>query len=165
MAKAIVTTPPAPLQASPARTTLLLGGTLLALAAAVLLSLTVGSKPTTVAQVWAAVTGTADPYTTTVVASRYPRTILGILAGAALAAAGLLLQGITRNPLADPGLLGVNAGAMAAVVTAIALLGPTPPRQQSGGRFPAPCSPASSPTSSAAGKAPAAPSASSSLEL
>lgn len=125
MAKAIVTTPPAPLQASPARTTLLLGGTLLALAAAVLLSLTVGSKPTTVAQVWAAVTGTADPYTTTVVASRYPRTILGILAGAALAAAGLLLQGITRNPLADPGLLGVNAGAMAAVVTAIALLGPT----------------------------------------
>lgn len=107
-----MTATPAPPQASPVRTTLLLGGTLLALAAAVLLSLTVGSKPTTLAQVWAALTGTADPYTTAVVESRYPRTILGILTGAALAVAGLLLQGITRNPLADPGLLGVNAGAM-----------------------------------------------------
>src|SRR5690606_29224435 len=122
--KAIVTTTTAPPQARPARTALLLGGALLALGGAVLLSLAVGSKPTTPGQVWAALTHTADPYIAAVVASRYPRTVLGVLAGAALALSGLLMQGITRNPLADPGLLGVNAGAMAAVVTAIALLGP-----------------------------------------
>ena len=47
--------------------------------------------------------------------------------GAALGLAGALMQGLTRNPLADPGLLGVNAGASAAVVTAIGLLGITGP--------------------------------------
>ena len=57
--------------------------------------------------------------------SRYPRTLLGVLAGAALATSGTLIQGITRNPLADPGLLGINAGAAAGVVTAIALWGST----------------------------------------
>jgi len=119
-----VTTTTAPPQARPLRTALLLGGALLALGTAVLLSLAVGSKSTPPGQVWAALTGTADPYTATVVASRYPRTVLGVVAGAALALSGLLMQSVTRNPLADPGLLGVNAGAMAAVVTATALLGP-----------------------------------------
>ncbi len=56
--------------------------------------------------------------------SRLPRTILGlVVGGAALGLAGALMQSITRNPLADPGLLGVNAGASAAVVIAIAYLG------------------------------------------
>jgi len=50
---------------------------------------------------------------------RLPRTVLGLLVGAALGAAGALMQGVTRNPLADPGLLGVNAGAAFAVVLAI----------------------------------------------
>ncbi|MEM8620107.1 MAG: iron ABC transporter permease [Actinomycetota bacterium] len=50
---------------------------------------------------------------------RVPRTALGLLVGAALGAAGALMQGVTRNPLADPGLLGVNAGAAFAVVLAI----------------------------------------------
>ncbi|MBG0829780.1 iron ABC transporter permease [Planomonospora sp. ID67723] len=50
---------------------------------------------------------------------RLPRTILGLLAGAALGAAGAIMQGLTRNPLADPGVLGVNAGASFAVVVAI----------------------------------------------
>lgn len=54
---------------------------------------------------------------------RLPRTILGIAVGAALGAAGALMQGLTRNPLADPGILGVNAGASLAVVVAIAMLG------------------------------------------
>ena len=58
-------------------------------------------------------------------AMRVPRTLLGLLVGAALGLAGALMQALTRNPLADPGLLGVNAGASAAVVTAIALLGVT----------------------------------------
>ncbi|MEY9212408.1 iron ABC transporter permease [Thermobifida halotolerans] len=119
-----MTTTTAPPQTGTARTTLLLGGAAAALAGALLLSLAVGSKPTAPDQVWAALTGTADPHTTAVVESRHPRTALGVLAGAALALAGLLMQGITRNPLADPGLLGVNAGAAAAVVTATAILGP-----------------------------------------
>jgi iron complex transport system permease protein len=54
---------------------------------------------------------------------RYPRTILGLIGGAALGLAGALMQGLTRNPLADPGLLGVNAGASLFVVIGIAFLG------------------------------------------
>lgn len=54
---------------------------------------------------------------------RVPRTVVGLLAGVALGVAGALMQGLTRNPIADPGLLGVNAGASLAVVTAISLLG------------------------------------------
>jgi iron complex transport system permease protein len=54
---------------------------------------------------------------------RVPRTVVGLVAGAALGLAGALMQALTRNPLADPGLLGVEAGAAAAVVTAIAVLG------------------------------------------
>jgi hypothetical protein len=50
---------------------------------------------------------------------RLPRTLLGVAVGAALGLAGGVMQTLTRNPLADPGLLGVNAGASAAVVTAI----------------------------------------------
>ncbi|MGA9746034.1 MAG: iron ABC transporter permease [Nocardioides sp.] len=54
---------------------------------------------------------------------RVPRTVVGLLAGVALGVAGALMQGLTRNPIADPGLLGVNAGAALAVVGAISLLG------------------------------------------
>ncbi len=50
---------------------------------------------------------------------RLPRTMLAVLVGSALGVAGALMQGVTRNPLADPGLLGVNAGAAFAVVLAI----------------------------------------------
>lgn len=56
---------------------------------------------------------------------RLPRTFIGITVGAAFGVAGVLMQAITRNPLADPGLLGVNAGASFAVVLAIWLLGIT----------------------------------------
>ncbi|WP_069853610.1 FecCD family ABC transporter permease [Actinoalloteichus hymeniacidonis] len=56
---------------------------------------------------------------------RLPRTLLGVLAGAALGVAGTLMQGVTRNPLADPGILGVNAGAAFFVVIAISVLGVT----------------------------------------
>lgn len=58
---------------------------------------------------------------------RVPRTLIGLAAGAALAVAGAIMQGITRNPLADPGLLGVNAGASVFVVIAIAVFGVTAP--------------------------------------
>ena len=54
---------------------------------------------------------------------RLPRTLVGLGVGAALGVAGALIQALTRNPLADPGLLGVNAGAAVAIVVAIAWLG------------------------------------------
>ncbi|MDH6237744.1 iron chelate uptake ABC transporter family permease subunit [Cryobacterium sp. CG_9.6] len=56
---------------------------------------------------------------------RVPRTVVGLLAGLALGLAGGLMQGVTRNPLADPGLLGVNAGASLFVVAGIAWFGVT----------------------------------------
>ncbi|MFC9995245.1 FecCD family ABC transporter permease [Nocardia sp. NPDC127526] len=54
---------------------------------------------------------------------RVPRTAAGLLAGIALALAGAVMQGLTRNPLAGPGLLGINAGASLAVVVAMGALG------------------------------------------
>jgi iron complex transport system permease protein len=54
---------------------------------------------------------------------RLPRTAVGLLVGLALGLAGALMQGVTRNPLADPGILGVNAGATLAVVVAIQFFG------------------------------------------
>jgi iron complex transport system permease protein len=56
---------------------------------------------------------------------RLPRALLAVGVGAALGLAGALMQALTRNPLADPGLLGVNLGASTAVVIAIAYLGIT----------------------------------------
>ncbi|MBB5319617.1 iron complex transport system permease protein [Marinobacter oulmenensis] len=52
---------------------------------------------------------------------RIPRTLIAVLVGVSLGGAGVVMQALTRNPLADPGLLGVNAGAGLAIVTAIAL--------------------------------------------
>lgn len=54
---------------------------------------------------------------------RLPRTILAVVVGIALGGAGALMQALTRNPLADPGILGVNAGAMVGIVSAISLFG------------------------------------------
>ncbi|AZS41704.1 Ferric enterobactin transport system permease protein FepD [Microbacterium oxydans] len=58
---------------------------------------------------------------------RVPRTLLGIVVGAALAVCGGLIQAFTRNPLADPGILGVNAGASFAVTFVVGVLGFTTP--------------------------------------
>ncbi|AZP15944.1 iron ABC transporter permease [Streptomyces aquilus] len=60
---------------------------------------------------------------------RVPRTVLAVVAGIALGVGGALIQGHTRNPIADTGLLGVNAGASFAVVSAITLFGLTNPFQ------------------------------------
>ncbi|MFJ9620306.1 FecCD family ABC transporter permease [Streptomyces sp. NPDC101181] len=60
---------------------------------------------------------------------RIPRTVAGLLAGAALGLAGAVMQGVARNPLADPQLLGINAGASVAVVFSITLLGITQANQ------------------------------------
>lgn len=106
-----------------ARRILLLIAALAVLVLAVLTSIAFGSHPTSPSDVMDVLYGTADPNITTVVQSRYPRTALGLLAGLCLAVAGTLMQGVTRNPLADPGLLGITAGAAAAIVTATAFLG------------------------------------------
>ncbi|MFJ3669546.1 FecCD family ABC transporter permease [Streptomyces sp. NPDC090106] len=60
---------------------------------------------------------------------RLPRTLAGVLVGIALGLAGTVIQGLTRNPLADPGLLGVNAGAAVFVVLAISVFSLTAPDQ------------------------------------
>lgn len=56
---------------------------------------------------------------------RLPRTLIGLVTGAALGLAGALMQTLTRNPLADPGILGINAGAALAVVVVSAVTGIT----------------------------------------
>lgn len=56
---------------------------------------------------------------------RIPRTLIGIAVGASLGVAGAVMQALTRNPLADPGLLGVNAGASAAAALSVSVLGLT----------------------------------------
>jgi iron-siderophore transport system permease protein len=105
-------------------------GLLLVLVVAVCaLSLAVGTRPIGLGTVWQALTDAGTPGDETVVVRelRVPRTLLGVLAGLSLGASGALMQGHTRNPLGDPGLLGVTAGASFAVVLAIALLGVTTP--------------------------------------
>jgi iron complex transport system permease protein len=99
------------------------GVAVLALAVAVGLSLAVGARSVPLAEVWSGLTDPDGGLASAVVAGRVPRTVLGLLAGSALAVSGALIQGLTRNPLGDPGLLGINAGAAASVVTVTALLG------------------------------------------
>lgn len=60
-----------------------------------------------------------------IMALRLPRTVLGVIVGIALGLSGSLIQALTRNPLADPGILGVNAGAGFAVTLAVGLFGIT----------------------------------------
>ncbi|SDD46164.1 iron complex transport system permease protein [Sanguibacter gelidistatuariae] len=101
-------------------------GLILALAATALvtaLSLSVGTNQLPLSTVWHGLVSPDDSFASTVIASRVPRTLLGLLVGAGLAVAGTLMQGITRNPLADPGLLGVNAGASAAIVAGTVVFG------------------------------------------
>ncbi|UJB43460.1 FecCD family ABC transporter permease [Streptomyces sp. A1-5] len=96
----------------------------LALLLAVVLSLAVGSRafaPSAVLD--ALVHGGTDDAAQVVRYLRLPRTLIGLMVGAALAMAGTVMQGITRNPIADPGILGISQGAAAAVVTAIAFAG------------------------------------------
>jgi iron complex transport system permease protein len=103
-------------------------GLLLVLLVACVASVAVGAKLVPPAGVWHALTDYTGLEDDVVVADlRLPRTLFGLVVGAALGLAGALMQGHTRNPLADPGLLGVNAGAGFAVVVAIYLLGITSP--------------------------------------
>ncbi len=84
------------------------------------LSVTIGSRDVAWADIAAALAGGQDTIGQAAVALRIPRTLLAVLAGSALGLAGAVMQGVTRNPLADPGILGVNTGASLAVVIGVA---------------------------------------------
>lgn len=90
-------------------------------------SVTFGARDVALADVLAALQGSHDTLPRAAVTMRIPRTVLAILVGAALGLAGAVMQGLTRNPLADPGLLGVSAGAALAVVVGIAFFALTAP--------------------------------------
>ncbi|MEU0691752.1 iron chelate uptake ABC transporter family permease subunit [Streptomyces uncialis] len=97
---------------------------LLVLGACLVLSLAFGAKPIPVTDVWHALTaydGSEDAFI--VRDLRVPRAFLALVVGAALGVSGALIQALTRNPLADPGILGVNAGAGFAVIIGVAFLG------------------------------------------
>lgn len=104
------------------------GGLLLAtgvLALIVLASIGVGAKPVPLDTVWDALSsydpGNGDQLI--VRSLRLPRTVVGLGVGMALGLAGAVMQGVTRNPLADPGILGIDAGAALAVVIGIYVFG------------------------------------------
>ncbi|MQW75263.1 iron chelate uptake ABC transporter family permease subunit [Nocardioides sp. dk4132] len=90
-------------------------------------SVAVGSREVTLEEILAGLGGSTETMGEAAVAKRIPRTLLAVLVGAALAVAGAVMQGVTRNPLADPGILGVNMGASLAVITGIAWFGLTAP--------------------------------------
>lgn len=99
----------------------------LALVVVLALSITVGARPIALGDIWNALTA-FDPTQTNhkiILDLRLPRTLVGLLVGAALGLSGAILQGATRNPLADPGILGINAGATLCVVLGISVFGIT----------------------------------------
>ncbi|MBE7163188.1 MAG: iron chelate uptake ABC transporter family permease subunit, partial [Williamsia herbipolensis] len=116
-------TPPAPSSVSR-----LVGATVLAvvvLAVACAMSIAFGSRPIAIGTVLDVLAHPHrdDEVTLIVIGTRVPRTLVGLLAGAALGVAGAVMQGVTRNPLADPSILGINSGAALAVVVGIAVFG------------------------------------------
>lgn len=91
---------------------------------ALVMSLSFGSNAISWPQVWSALFNPDSSAETGVIRElRLPRTVVAAIVGAALAVAGGIMQSLTRNPLADPGILGINAGASLLVVTSVALGG------------------------------------------
>ena len=99
---------------TPVVAVLLVGAVTLACA----LSVVVGAKAVPLSAIWDA----SHPLHN-ISEARVERTLLGLAVGAALALAGAVLQGLTRNPLADPGILGINAGASFAMVVGLSVFG------------------------------------------
>ncbi|MEU6645011.1 iron ABC transporter permease [Saccharomonospora sp. NPDC046836] len=109
---------------------LALAGVLAALVAVVLASIALGSYRLPLGAVFHALFAYDGSYSDVVVRdTRLPRTLLGIVAGMALGLAGALLQSVTRNPIAEPGILGINHGAAVLIVFASATFGITAPSQ------------------------------------
>lgn len=102
-------------------------GAVAVLAGLVVLSVCVGSVPLSPRVLLDVIASYDDtnPDHLIVATMRVPRTVVGLVAGAALGLAGAVMQGLTRNPLADPGILGVNAGASLLMVLGISAFGVT----------------------------------------
>jgi iron complex transport system permease protein len=99
------------------------------LGAVVLASIAVGAKGIPLGDVVAGLLGDDGSESAAIVREvRVPRTLVGLAVGVGLGLAGALMQALTRNPLADPGVFGIEAGAAAAIVTAISVLGLSDPR-------------------------------------
>jgi len=96
----------------------------------VVLSVSFGVRAVTLDDILAALSGQTDTIAQAAVVKRIPRTVLALLVGAALALAGATMQAVTRNPVADPGILGVSNGASFAVVLGIAFFGLSNPYGQ-----------------------------------
>lgn len=98
-----------------------------ALGLAAVASVAFGVRSVGWSDIVAGVGGQAETFAQAAVEKRVPRTVLAMIVGAALGMAGAVMQGVTRNPLADPGILGVTTGASLAVVSGIAFFGLSSP--------------------------------------
>lgn len=87
------------------------------------LSVAIGTRSVAWSDIGAALSGHTETVAQAAVTVRIPRTVLAALAGASLGLSGAIMQGVTRNPLADPGILGVNMGASLAIVIGLAWFG------------------------------------------
>lgn len=109
---------------------------LAALALTALVSVMVGSRALLPAEILTAITAPSGSETDRIVLElRLPRTLAALVVGSALGVAGALIQAFTRNPLGDPGILGVNAGASLGVACGVALFGSGVPAQHLGFAF------------------------------
>ncbi|WP_426325349.1 FecCD family ABC transporter permease [Microbacterium sp. E-13] len=90
-------------------------------------SVAFGARDVALDDMFAGLTGDTSGIAPAAVVARLPRTVLALLVGAALAMSGAAMQAVTRNPLADPGILGVSGGAALAVVIGIAFFGMSGP--------------------------------------
>ncbi|MBM6978135.1 MAG: iron ABC transporter permease [Actinomyces succiniciruminis] len=98
-------------------------GLLLALLAlAVVCSIAFGARVVGIGEILDGLAGRGEALGALAVAERVPRTATAVTAGAALGVSGALMQAVTRNPIADPGILGINTGASLAIVAAIAFV-------------------------------------------
>ncbi|MEH2311586.1 MAG: iron ABC transporter permease [Nostoc sp.] len=94
----------------------------------ILASISYGATDISIAKILTAFTNYDDSTEHIIIRSmRLPRTLIASMVGASLAVAGALMQGLTKNPLAAPGILGINAGAALAVVTVVFGLGTSTP--------------------------------------
>ncbi|VXB10040.1 FecCD family ABC transporter permease [Pseudoclavibacter sp. 8L] len=107
---------------------LVVGGVTVALIAVVLLGVTTGDYPLTLEQLARTLLGGGDRLESYVLFQvRLPRVLMGVLVGACLGVAGALLQGVLRNPLASPDLLGISGGSSVAAVFLLLIFGVTGP--------------------------------------
>jgi ABC-type Fe3+-siderophore transport system permease subunit len=100
---------------------------IVALVVCTFVSFMVGSRHIPIAETWNAIFAfnAADSQHLLVINQRIPRALLSVIVGASLGVAGAVMQALTRNPLAEPGILGVNSGAAVAIATGISFLGIT----------------------------------------